>query len=403
MSKKGLLPVAEAKSRILDGAAPTSQERAELRVAFGRVLAQDVPARITQPPFNSSAMDGYAVRAEDVAQTPATLQVIGEAPAGAAFNGEVGHGEAVRIFTGAPVPEGADTIVIQENTEAAESGVVILKAPKPRQFVRPRGLDFAEGEVLLTAGTRLGSREIALAAAMNHPDLSVRRKPKVAILPTGDELIAPGGSPAPDQIISSNNFGMAAFVERYGGEAIDLGVVGDSASALNQALGAAQNADILVTLGGASVGKHDLVQQALIRAGMTLDFWKIAMRPGKPLIFGQIGETRVLGLPGNPVSTFVCAAIFLRHLLDALLGRPGEDTAPTATLGADMGENDERQDYMRATLETAPDGTRIATPFPKQDSSMLRTLAAADGFIVRPPFDKARRTGEIVEIMISDF
>ncbi len=403
MSKTGLLPVAEAKARIVDGVEPTGTEDVKLRDAFGRVLAEDVKARITQPPFNASAMDGYAVRAEDVTQTPTTLKVIGEAPAGAAFGGEVGPLEAVRIFTGAPVPEGADTIVIQENTEADGTNVVVLRTPKPEQFVRPRGLDFAEGESLLSAGTRLGSREIALAAAMNHPSLSVRRKPKVAILPTGDELIAPGGNPAPDQIISSNNYGMAAFVERYGAEALDLGVVGDTAPALNKALQAARDADILITLGGASVGKHDLVQKALTDAGMTLDFWKIAMRPGKPLIFGRLGQTRVLGLPGNPVSTFVCAAIFLRPLLGALLGRPGDEETLTATLGADMGDNDERQDYMRAILKNAADGTRIATPFPKQDSSMLRTLAAADGFIIRPPFDKARSAGETVEIMTSDF
>ena len=255
----------------------------------------------------------------------------------------------------------------------------------------------------MSAGTRLGSREIALAAAMNHPSLVVRRKPKVAVLPTGDELIAPGGTPAPDQIISSNNYGMAAFVERYGGAALDLGVVADTANALEKALRDVSDADILITLGGASVGKHDLVQQALTNAGMTLDFWKIAMRPGKPLIFGRLGDTRVLGFPGNPVSTFVCAAIFLRPLLGALLGRPNEDQPMLATLGADMSENDERQDYMRATIETAADGTRIATPFAKQDSSMLRTLAAADGFIVRPPFDNPRTVGETVEVMISDF
>lgn len=403
MSTKGLLPVEEAKSRILDGAQPTTVEEVALRNAFGRVLAADVHARITQPPFNSSAMDGYAVRVADVTNAPATLRVVGEAPAGAAYHGTVGPGEAVRIFTGAPVPDGADTIVIQENTQVSGSSVDVLQSPKPEQFVRPRGLDFAEGEALLRAGTRLGSREIALAAAMNHPSLSVHRKPKVAILPTGDELVAPGGTPAPDQIISSNNYGMAAFVERYGGAALDLGVVADTASALEGALRGVSDADILITLGGASVGKHDLVQHALTNAGMTLDFWKIAMRPGKPLIYGRLGNTRVLGLPGNPVSTFVCAAIFLRPLLGALLGRPDEDQPMLATLGADMSENDERQDYMRATIETAPDGTRTATPFAKQDSSMLRTLAEADGFIVRPPFDKPRTAGETIEIMISDF
>jgi molybdopterin molybdotransferase len=398
-----LLPVEEARSRILDGATPTAVERVELRAAFGRVLAQDVTAQITQPPFDASAMDGYALRADDVAEVPATLRVIGEAPAGAAFEGALRPGEAVRIFTGAPVPAGADTIVIQENTKSDANGVTVLRAPNSGQFVRPRGLDFTEGEALLAAGTRLGSREIALAAAMNHPVLPVRRKPKVTILPTGDELIEPGGTPAPDQIVSSNNFGMAAFVEHYGGKAVDLGVVGDTSKALRQALQQARESDILITLGGASVGKHDLVQQALTDSGMTLDFWKIAMRPGKPLIFGKMQGTRVLGLPGNPVSTFVCAAIFLRPLLDRLLGRTAEDPTTCARLGADVGANDERQDYLRAQLSRAHDGTYTATPFPKQDSSMLRTLASADGFVIRPPFDGSRAAGDSVEILICDF
>ena len=398
-----LLPVEDAKARILAGVSPTKSEQVDLCAAYGRVLAQDIEARITQPPFNASAMDGYAVRASDLLRAPVTLDVIGEAPAGTAFEGKVGPGEAVRVFTGAPVPEGADTVVIQENTETAASCVTILQTGPKGQFVRPRGLDFTEGEALLRTGTVLGSREIALAAAMNHPALTVRRRPRVTILPTGDELIAPGGTPAPDQIISSNNFGMSAFVTRCGGDAIDLGVVRDTEQALSQALADMESSDILVTLGGASVGKHDLVQNALAQSGMTLDFWKIAMRPGKPLIFGMLGDTRVLGFPGNPVSTFVCAAIFLRPLLDSLLGKPARNHTMTGTLGADVGENDERQDYLRARLERAADGTITATPFHKQDSSMLRTLAEADGFIVRPPFDAARVAGEMVEILPWDF
>lgn len=398
-----LLPVADARSRILTDVKPTGAEQVDLAAAHGRVLADDVGARITQPPFDASAMDGYAVRAEDVATVPADLTIIGEAPAGSAFNGDVGPGQAVRIFTGAPVPAGADTIVIQENTQSQDRTVTVLESAPAGRFVRPSGLDFKQGETLLHAGTRLGSREIALAAAMNHPALSVRRRPKVAILPTGDELIAPGGTPRPDQIISSNNFGMAAFAERFGAEPLDLGVTADTANALGGALRRAEKADILVTLGGASVGKHDIVQQALSDFGMALDFWKIAMRPGKPLIFGRLGETRVLGFPGNPVSTFVCAAIFLRPLLETMLGLPGDDVARTAKLGSDVSENDERQDHLRATLSRDRDGGYVATPFPRQDSSMLRTLAEADCLIVRPPFDQPRDTGEIVEIIPFDF
>ena len=398
-----LLPVEDARSRILAGVAPTAHEQVDLRHALGRVLAKDVDARITQPPFDASAMDGYALRASDLLRAPATLNVIGEAPAGMAFSGEVAPGEAVRIFTGAPMPQGADTVVIQENTQTDGATVKIFQTCPKGQFVRPRGLDFKQGDVLLTAGTSLGSREIALSAAMNHPSLSVHRKPKVTIIPTGDELIAPGETPGPDQIISSNNFGMAAFVERCGGEAIDLGVTADTTSALHEALEQAHETDILITLGGASVGKHDLVQQALTDRGMKLDFWKIAMRPGKPLIFGTLDQVRVLGFPGNPVSTFVCAEIFLRPLISAMLGHKFTERIVTAKLGADLGANDERQDYLRATLHREADGQHTATPFKKQDSSMLRTLAQADCMIVRPPFDEAKSVGETVQILICDF
>ena len=398
-----LLPVEEARARILDGVAPTDAETVELAAAPGRVLAEDVGSRINQPPFPASAMDGYAVRGEDVSTAPADLTVIGEAPAGQAFDGTVGPGQAVRIFTGAPVPDGADTIVIQENTSVDGTKVTVLEAAKPGQFVRPLGLDFKYGEVLLKAGTRLGSREIALAAAMNHPALPVRRKPRVAILATGDELIAPGGAPRPDQIISSNNLGMAAFVTQAGAEPVDLGIAADTTDALTRGIERAAGADVLVTLGGASVGDHDLVQHALDALGMTLDFWKIAMRPGKPLMFGTLGDTRVLGLPGNPVSTFVCARIFLRPLLDTLLGATPKEPTERAVLGADMAENDERQDYMRATMRRGDDGNVIATPYAKQDSSMLRTLAEANCFIIRPPFDRARREGEPIDILLFDF
>ena len=398
-----LLPVEEARARILDGVTPTDTESVALSSARGRVLAEDIGSRINQPPFAASAMDGYAVRAEDVGTAPANLNVIGEAPAGQAFDGTVGPGEAVRIFTGAPVPDGADTIVIQENTDTVGAQVTVLQAANPSQFVRPLGLDFKNGEILLRAGTRLGSREIALAAAMNHPALPVRRKPRVAILATGDELIAPGGTPRPDQIISSNNLGMAAFAAQAGAEPVDLGIAADTTEALIQGIGRGADADVLVTLGGASVGDHDLVQHALDSLGMTLDFWKIAMRPGKPLMFGTLGDTRVLGLPGNPVSTFVCARIFLRPLLDTLLGATPKEPTERALLGADMAENDERQDYMRATMRRGDDGSIIATPYPKQDSSMLRTLAEANCFIIRPPFDRARREGEAIDILLFDF
>ena len=398
-----LLPVEEARARILDGVTPTDTETVELSAARGRVLAEDVGSRINQPPFAASAMDGYAVRAEDVGTAPATLTVIGEAPAGQAFAGTVGPGQAVRIFTGAPVPDGADTIIIQENTETDGADVTVLQAANPAQFVRPLGLDFKNGEILLKAGTRLGSREIALAAAMNHPALPVRRKPRVAILATGDELIAPGGTPRPDQIISSNNLGMAAFAAQAGADPVDLGIAADTTDALIQGIGTrrwrGRAGHPWRRLGrqprsGAARPRHPRHDARLLEDRHAA---------GKTAHVGTLGDTRVLGLPGNPVSTFVCARIFLRPLLDTLLGATPKEPTERARLGADMAENDERQDYMRATMRRGDDGGIIATPYPKQDSSMLRTLAEANCFIIRPPFDRARREGEPIDILLFDF
>lgn len=398
-----LLPVEDARARIIDAVRPTPSEFVALAEARGRTLAADVAATLDQPPFNASAMDGYAVRAEDVAAVPVELQVIAEVSAGSAFPGTLGPGEAARIFTGAPVPDGADAIVIQENTARDGDTVTVSHSAGSGRFIRPRGLDFSHGETLLTQGTRLGAREISLAASMNHPTVPVRRKPRVALLPTGDELVMPGTAPSPTQIISSNNFGLAAMVEHYGGTAVDLGIAGDSLEALGDAIGGVGDVDILVTLGGASVGDHDLVHRALTDAGMKPDFWKIAMRPGKPLMFGRLGDVRVLGLPGNPVSSIVCAYVFLRPLLDALLGSSHDSKPVRAMLGAELAANDERQDYLRASLSTSADGMLTATPSTRQDSSMLRTLAKADCLLIRPPFDPARGIGQPVNVLPIDF
>jgi molybdopterin molybdotransferase len=352
-----------------------------------------------------SAMDGYAVRAADVGMVPVRLRVIGAAPAGHPFDGSVGPGEAVRIFTGAPLPGGADTIVIQEDTERVGDEVVVRESSGPGRFVRRRGLDFAEGEVLLNAGRRLSPRDIALAAAMNHPDLPVRTLPKVAILATGDELVPPGDDPGPDRIIASNGFGIAGMVRRAGGEPVDLGIAPDNRQALADAVHRAidTGADVFVTLGGASVGEHDIVQDVLEAAGLTLDFWKIAMRPGKPLMFATQARRRALGLPGNPVSAIVCARIFLKPLLAALLGIEPAESGVQARLAEALPANDRRQDYLRARLDRAPDGTLTATAFPVQDSSMQRTLAMANGLIVRPPFDPAQGAGALVTVLPLDF
>jgi molybdopterin molybdotransferase len=400
-----LIPVEEAKERILKGAKPLARETVALHETVGRVLAADIKARRDQPPFPASAMDGYAVRFADVERAPVKLKVVGSAPAGHGFRGKIVSGQAVRIFTGAPVPAGADTVVIQENTEAANGEVrITTAAQRVGQHIRKQGLDFARGESLLARGTLLGAREIGLAAAMNWPSLPVIRRPSVAIFTTGDELILPGRTPKADQIVSSNSFSLAAFVRRYGGVPIDLGIIPDKLNAISRAIRKASGADILLTTGGASVGDHDLVQAALREAGIGLDFWKIALRPGKPLMFARHRQRRILGLPGNPVSALVCARIFLKPLIFALLGLPtsGQDTVK-ARLGAALPVNDLRQDYLRADVTQDADGTLIATPFQIQDSSMQRALTEAHGLIVRPPYAPEAREGDPVDLILMDF
>jgi molybdopterin molybdotransferase len=399
-----LISVDEALARLLDGVMPLEAEMVPLDEANGRTLAADIRANRTQPPFSASAMDGYAVRAANIASVPARLKVIGEAPAGHGFAGTVGPGEAVRIFTGAPLPRGADTILIQENAErSADSGeITALEPAEEGRYVRPAGLDFHEGDTLLEAGQSLGFADLALAAAMNHATLPVHRRPRVAILATGDELVPPGGDPGPDQIIASNHIGVGALVEDHGGTAIQLGIAEDRADALARKIAAARDAraDVLVTLGGASVGDHDLVQDALGQAGMDLAFWRIAMRPGKPLMAGRIGDMQVLGLPGNPVSSLVCSLLFLKPLLAALSGRPRiERLSEQLPLAVDVGENDRREDYLRASLEIGEDGIERVRPFERQDSSMLATFARADVLVVRPPHGPSVAAGTPVPVI----
>lgn len=399
MAPSPLLPVSDALARILASAlTPLEAETVALPDALGRRLAADLEARRTQPPCAVSAMDGYAVRAADIAAAPARLRVVGVSAAGRGFAGSVGAGEAARIFTGAPVPEGADTILIQEDARAGDGGVTALVSEPAGRYVRRAGLDFAQGDVLLKAGRRMGPAELALAAAMNHAAVSVVRRPRVAILATGDELVPPGSEPGPDQIVASNNFAVGAYARQAGAEVIDLGIAGDDFPALEAAIRRAREAraDVLVTLGGASVGDHDLVQTALTREGMELGFWRIAMRPGKPFMHGHIGDMRILGLPGNPVSAIVCAVLFLVPLVRALSGdrEAGADATRPAVLGADLPANDQRQDYLRATLSGLEDGQPVVTAFTRQDSSMLGILAQAHALIVRPPHAPPAKAGE---------
>lgn len=387
-----LLAVNEALQRLLDGAEPSESETVPLAEAAGRVLAEPLIARRTQPPFDASAMDGYAVRAEDVARLPATLQVIGTAPAGKRFAGMVGPGEAVRIFTGAPVPEGADTVVIQEDTrKLGEDTVEIVEAPAKGRHIRRRGLDFDDGDALLEKGRMLDAAALSLAAAANYPALPVVKQPLLAIIATGDELMPPGSETGPDQIIASNAYGVAAIATAAGAQVLNLGIAPDRRQAIAALVQRAvdEGADVLVTLGGASVGDHDLTHAVLTEQGMDLDFWKIAMRPGKPLMFGRLGRTRFIGLPGNPVASLVCSYLFLKPLLARLGGRHYAADTVHAVLGSPLPANDRRQDYIRATLEGS-----VATPFAAQDSSMLKIFATANALIVREPHSPAANVGD---------
>lgn len=395
-----MISVEEARKRILAAVAPLGSEQVSLSAAVGRTLAVDAAARVTQPPNAVSAMDGYAVRAADIGKIPATLRVIGSAPAGKPFGGAIGAGEALRIFTGAPLPAGADTIVIQEDTETDGDRVRIKESAAIGRHVRKAGLDFKAGDVLLRPGQVLTPRDIGLAAAMNVPWLAVRRKPRVAILATGDEIVQPGEPIAAGQIVSSNSWALAAFVAANGGEPINVGIAPDDKATLRDMAESARGADLLLTSGGASVGDHDLVQSALSDAGLKVDFWRIAMRPGKPLMFGTLGGSAMLGLPGNPVSSLVCSLLFLGPMLARFLGRA--DIGPrlaTAALGGDLQANDGREDYLRARLALEPEGGLTATPFPTQDSSMMAVLARAGCLIARAPHAPAIRIGAAVRVI----
>jgi len=395
-----VISVEEALSRLLAPLERLPIEQISIVDGLGRVLAEDLAARRTQPPFAVSAMDGYAVRAGDLASVPVELRIVAEVPAGAGFGGHVGPGEAARIFTGAPMPAGTDTIVIQEDTQREGDRVQVLEGAARGRYVRREGLDFSEGDVLLRAGQRLTARDIGLAAAMNRPWLFVHRRPRVGILSTGDEIVMPGDPFGPHQIVSSNSLSLSAFVAACGGIPVSVGNAPDDPAALRQVAAATRGVDLLVTTGGASVGEHDLVRDVLGADGLELDFWQIAMRPGKPLMVGRYRGTPMVGLPGNPVSTLVCALLFLRPALERLSGAASvEEAAPTARLGTALPKNDRRQDYLRSRLARAADGTLEVFPFEVQDSSMMRLLSEADCLVVRPPHAPAIAAGATVSIV----
>jgi len=397
-----LMPVADALAAILAGAEPLPEEMVALDAAYHRVLARDVAALRTQPPQAMSAMDGYAVRASDAGFAKARLKVIGEVAAGRPFDRALAPGEAARIFTGGVIPDGADAVVIQEDTVVDGSYVSITEAAVTGRHIRPAGVDFRKGDVLLTAGSRLTDRDLSLAASMNHPELPVRRRPKVALLATGDELVMPGKTPGPGQIVYSNGYALTALARAEGADTVDLGIAADTLESTTAGIRRARDcgADILVTTGGASVGDHDLVQQSLQAEGVKIAFWKIAMRPGKPMMHGRLRAMRVIGVPGNPVSSYVCMLLFVVPLIRALLGRNViQHARERALLGRDVGANDVREDYLRAGIAERADGTLIATPVDHQDSSLLGNLSAARALVIRAPFAPAAKAGSACEIL----
>jgi molybdopterin molybdotransferase len=405
-----LLPVDEALRRVVAGIEPLGSDPARAAAetetialidALGRVPHTTSVASHAHPPFASSAMDGYAVRSADVATLPVRLRVIGQSAAGHLFAGQVGAGQAARIFTGAALPEGADAVVIQENTRVDGEWVTVLAGRPDRGHIRPRGYDFKPGSPLCMPGRQLSSRTLALLAAAGHASVAVRRRPVVAILSTGDELVEPGGRLGPGQIYASNHIGIAAMVRQFGGEARFLGIAADSIDELKARLAMAQDADVVLTIGGASVGDHDLVAPALREWGVDIGFWKIAMRPGKPLMFGTRGRQRVLGLPGNPVSSLICGRVFLVPMIERWLGLADAFSTTTAPLARPIEANGPRQHYMRACWVDGPRGREIA-PLPDQDSSLLSVLAGADALIVRPVSAPALPAGAPVPILPLD-
>ncbi len=402
-----MISVEDALARVTGAFSPLPGEEVSLENALGRVLAEDVCAAVSHPPADVSSMDGYAVRAGDVAEIPASLSVTGEAPAGGSYESEVAVGQAVRIFTGGTVPRGADAVVMQENTERDGDTVTVLKSAGIGTHIRRKGLDFEAGDLGLKAGRRLAPRDIAFAAAMNRSHLKVRRKPRIAVLSTGDELAPPGDPLGPNQIPGSNGPALAALVESCGGEPVNLGIAPDDEKALAAMVAGTKDSDLLVTSGGVSVGDHDIVHDALSECGLEVDFWGVAMRPGKPLLFGHVSGVPFLGFPGNPVSTLVCAVIYLRSAIDAMLGVDDGDSDGmsgkiTVRLACDLEANDKRQDYMRVHLSRDGEGNLTATPFAKQDSSMVSILSQADGLLIRPPLAPAAKAGERATVIPLD-
>jgi len=392
-----MISVSEALDRVFALSDTLESEIVPLGQAAGRVLAKDVSARLTQPPFSSSAMDGYAV-VNAQAQAGMTLKVIGESAAGDRFKGGISSGEAVRIFTGAPVPDGADCILIQEDAIREGDTITVRENRDTKTYIRPAGGDFSQGDVI-SAPRKLAPADIALLASMNIPEVSVTSRPVVALIANGNELVMPGETPGPDQIVCSNNFGLKALLEEHGAEVRMLPIARDTVESLKQAMDLSAGADLVVTIGGASVGDHDLVHKVAVDRGMDLDFYKVAMQPGKPLMAGKMGGVPMIGLPGNPVSSMVCGHIFLRPMLNVMLGfAPAPLPREVGVLAQDVRQNGGREHYMRAKVESTANGTEI-TPFERQDSSLLTILGQSNALLVRPPNGGPLNKGVSVEFV----
>ncbi|MFI0395002.1 molybdopterin molybdotransferase MoeA [Paracoccus jiaweipingae] len=390
-----MISVTEALEKVLALAPAAHPRTVGLDQALGRVLLEPAQSRMVQPPFNSAAMDGYALRDADARQG-ARLTVIGEAAAGHPWQGQPRPGTAIRIFTGAPVPDGYDRVVMQENT-LREGDDITLTDAGGNTHIRARGSDFSTGS-MLAAGRVLNAGDLALLAAMNVPQVSVARAPRVAVLATGDELVPPGDTPSPGQIICSNDLAVAALARQAGAQADLLGIARDNRDSLHDKLTRAADYDLIVTIGGASVGDHDLVGQVATDMGLERSFYKIAMRPGKPLMAGRLGRAVMLGLPGNPVSSVVCGLIFMQPLLRAMQGGTPMAVTRRARLAHDLPPEGPRQHYLRAQRQTGPD-LEVISPFTDQDSARLGLLSQADSLLIRPANDPARKAGDIVEYL----
>lgn len=388
-----MITVAQALEHLFTLTKPMDVQEIPLRAAAGRILARDVSAQRTQPPFAASSMDGYAMRRAEV-EPDAMFKVVGESAAGHRYTGTLNAGQAVRIFTGAPVPEGADFVVIQEDVTRRGDLITLGHKIGEKDNIRPAGGDFTQGQTV-SSPLRLRPADIALLAAMNIATVPVYRKPVVAIMATGDELVQPGEVPGPDQIIASNTYGLAAQLDALGADTRLMPIARDNAPSLQRAFELAHGSDLIITIGGASVGDHDLVAPVAAQMGMEQAFYKVAMRPGKPLMAGHLGTSAMVGLPGNPVSALVCGTIFVAPMISAMLGL-GQHAAPRrqAPLAVDIPANGPREHYMRAVVSEG-----VVTPSDRQDSSLLTVLATANALLVRPPSAPAGTSGTLVEII----